>query len=104
MRKRRRVGPPRRRPTPQSRYKCIIEDYGDYRGGLTINEIKEYLKKRACATRLGRLYIQFCKIAGINTMGVIVTQCCGKRMTLMYRSDVKRFADLMFEGTPTYFD
>ena len=84
--------------------KLDLEYYGDYRVGLTTKEIKEYLKQRTGVARLGRLYIQFCKVAGINTTGVVFTQCCGKSVSLIYRYDVERFIDLMLEGTPTYFD
>lgn len=81
-----------------------IEQFGNYRLGLTEKEIKEYLKMRAKTTKLGNLYKQFCKVAGVNTMVVIVTECCRKSITLMYRWDVKRFTDLLLESTPTYWD
>lgn len=84
--------------------KINLEEYGVYIHGLTDGEIKTYLKRRAGTTRLGLLYKQFCKVAGVNTTAFLVTECCGKHVSLMYRHDVRRFADLMFDGTPTYFD
>jgi len=78
--------------------------FGNYRMGLTDKEIKEYLKKRAGVNRLGSLYRQFTKIAGVNTGALVITDCCKKEVYLMYRHDVKRFADVLFLGTTTYFD
>lgn len=81
--------------------------YGKYRMGLTEEEIKEYLKKRAGVKRLGNLYNKFCRVADANTMsGEFEYDRNGKRqlVSLMYRHDVQRFADLMFDRTPTYFD
>jgi len=76
-----------------------LHEYGDYRIGLTTKEIKEYLKARGDVTKIGNLYKEFCKISGINTMGISPT---GE--TLMYRWDVERFADTLFWNKGTYFD
>ena len=91
----------------------IIDDlkqYGDYRLGLSTEEVDEYLRCRArnyarykkCSTP--RLRTLFNKMAGVNTMAVISPKYCKKSIVLMYRYDVKRFADKMFLGTLTYFD
>ena len=81
-----------------------IEDYGKYRLGLTKEEIKKYLKMRANTNKLGGLYKKFCKIAGVNTVAIVTTDCCKKDIRLMYRWDVERFADVLFLNKPTYFD
>lgn len=92
-----------------------IYQYGKYQMGLTDNEIKEYLKKeynhkaevmgvekRRKCTKV--MWNRFCQIAGVNTGIVVICEHCKKSTYLMYRHDVKRFADKMFLGTPTYFD
>ena len=81
-----------------------LRGYGKYRMGLTKKEIQKYLKQRAGVKRLGNLYKKFSRIAGVNTMAVEYTDCCKKEIILMYRWDVERFAMVMFEGIPTYFD
>ena len=84
--------------------KPVIKYFGEYRGGLTGEEIKHYLKVRANTTKLGKLYEKFCKTAGVNTMTSTTCHECGKSTTLMYRCDVERFTDVMLLGIPTYFD
>jgi len=81
-----------------------IENFGIYRMGMTIREIKEYLKKRAGVTKLGHLYEKFCRVAGTNTVSAGRCEFCGKQFSLMYRCDVVRFTNLLLKGTPTYFD
>jgi len=76
-----------------------INDFGDYRLGLTSKEIDIYLQKQTGKKRIKRIRKRFDKAAGINTMAV-----GPQGQTLMYREDVKRFADLILEGRPTYFD
>lgn len=83
-----------------------INHFGDYRMGLTDKEIMLYLCNRAAIKRnkyynmsLNKIYKIFCEIAGCNTGAVGPNGEC-----LMYRHDVERFADQMFDGTPTYFD
>ena len=49
------------------------------------------------------LYTQFCVIAGINTVPIVTLED-GTEITVMFRHDVKRFADVLFLGIPTYFD
>lgn len=88
-----------------------INRYGIYRQGLTPKEIKNYLKILSKTTALIRfsklttkeLYRKFVKIAGVNTMA-LVTLPDGTVNSLMYRHDVKRFADGLFLGKSTYFD
>lgn len=84
-----------------------LKYYGKYRLGLTNSEIREYLKLRADSKKIGQLYRKFSQITGVNTMAV--TQEYNKAgqlipISLMYRHDVERFADVLFEGKPTYFD
>jgi hypothetical protein len=85
--------------------KIDIQHFGEYARGLTENEVKEYLKTRAGATKLGDLYKRFCKIAGPgNTMGLVTCEFCKKEFGVMYRYDVERFANTLFDGTPTFWD
>lgn len=84
-----------------------IYNYGMYRLGLTSSEIKEYLKKRTGARtkrEVETLYKIFCEVAGVNTMALMTCEHCKKQFTLMYRSDVARFADLMLLGISTFWD
>ena len=79
----------------------LLENYGDYRMGLTSEEIQRYLEAR-CHTEkknIKDVYSLFNKIAGVNTMAVGPQGQC-----LMYRHDVKRFADELLLGKETYFD
>jgi 20S proteasome alpha/beta subunit len=84
-----------------------INEYGKYRIGLTSEEIQEYLKERyneglkalpipykTIKKCLKATYKKFCAIAGVNTVGVVKKD--NKNITLMYRYDVKRFADKLF--------
>jgi len=83
-----------------------IEYYGDYRLGLTTEEIKNYLLARAYIfnfkeKNIDKLYKKFDEIAGVNTVAVHPN---GKD-SLMYRHDVLRFSDVLFKKTKgTYFD
>ncbi|HUS50123.1 MAG TPA: hypothetical protein VMZ91_08150 [Candidatus Paceibacterota bacterium] len=89
-----------------------INHYGEYRLGLTNNEIRGYLTDRYNELLSWRgkpikkinkaTWDGFWKIAGVNTMAVV--QKGNKKITLMYRHDVKRFSDVLFEGKKTYFD
>lgn len=81
-----------------------LDHFGMYNAGLTISEIKEYLKQRAGVTKLGHLYDKFCRIAGVNTVGAGKCEFCGKMFSLMYRHDVERFVDVLLLGKKTYFD
>ena len=84
-----------------------LQQYGTYRIGLTAEEIKTYLKLRAGTTRLGDLYKRFCKIAGVNTVGVEWTRDRKGELhsiSLMYRWDVNKFADNLFLGVPFIWD
>ena len=85
-----------------------IESFGAYRRGLTDEEIKEYLKLTAeglppytslTKKDVSALWNKFTKIAGANTC-----TCAPDGTSLMYRHDVKRFADVLFFHKPTYFD
>lgn len=77
-----------------------IDDYGVYRMGLTAEEIKIYIQARRRHTKVSKLIKRFYDIAGCNTMAMTPD---GR--SLMYRHDVKRFADILFgESNSTYFD
>jgi hypothetical protein len=87
-----------------------IEQYGEYRMGLTRDEIKSLLvsmynetaKKKIssiASVRAIKLYEKFGEIAGCNTMTMT-----SKGEPLMYRWDVDRFCKALFKGIPTYFD
>ena len=83
--------------------KIDINDFGEYKDGMSFDEIREYLKFRAGVSKIGDLLKRFGKIAGVNT-GAVSKDKDGHLIHLMYRHDVERFADLMFEGKETYFD
>lgn len=83
-----------------------LEDFGEYRLGLTSKEVEDYLrnsynkvagkKRKDCPAKIIK---QFYEIAGTNT-GALGPS--GEH--LMYRHDVDRFAKQLFFGTPTYLD
>jgi len=85
-----------------------IEDFGVYKEGMTREEIKNYLKEyyHSVTQKISFKLIdkKFDKIAGVNTCASIKCPCCKKQIILMYRHDVKRFADKLFLGRETYFD
>lgn len=76
-----------------------INTFGNYRIGLSDAEIKKYLSIRANTKKTLELFKRFDKAAGCNTAGV-----GPEGQSLMYREDVKRFADLILLGKATYFD
>ena len=46
-----------------------IENFGQFRMGLTGEEIQDYIRARASTLNIERLYKKFHNIAGCNTMG-----------------------------------
>lgn len=83
----------------------IIQHYGIYKNGLTIEEIKDYIRARAGKLRIETLYKKFCSIAGCNTMTSYHCPCCDYNRFLMYRWDVERFCNVLFGViSETYFD
>jgi hypothetical protein len=76
-----------------------IEQFGEYRLGLTSAEITYYLQLRTGRQHVKRLVTRFNKEAGVNTMAI-----GPQGQPLMYRHDVLRFTDLILEGKETYFD
>lgn len=76
-----------------------IDYFGDYRLGLTAEEIDEYLRRRTGKKNLKKIRSDFDKTAGVNTCAI-----GPQGQTLMYRHDVKRFADVVLLNKPTYFD
>ena len=82
-----------------------LTHFGQFRIGLTGEEIKNYLRARADKKGIERIYKSFCNIAGCNTVGSFQCPDCNVLHSLMYRWDVKRFADVLFGVTKdTYFD
>jgi hypothetical protein len=93
-----------------------IEDYGIFKSGLTSEEIKEYLNarwnwriaqgyKKPEFKSFNALYKKFYDIAGVNTCQVVKCPNCNESLTLMYRHDILRFANVLFGVTKdTYFD
>lgn len=76
-----------------------INDFGEYRLGLTSSEINEYLRLRTGKKKIKGLREKFRVISGVNTMA---TSAQGH--TLMFRHDVERFTDKLLLNKPTYFD
>lgn len=76
-----------------------INCFGHYRAGLTSAEIDEYLHRRTGKKRVKQLRQKFNKASGVNTCAI-----GPNGQPLMYRHDVKRFADVILLGIPTYFD
>ena len=79
--------------------KVDLAHFGDYRNGLTGDEIKKYIGLRANTAAVTRLYNKFVIIAGVNTMAV-----GPQGQGLMYRHDVERFTDKLLLGKSTYWD
>jgi len=78
--------------------------FGQYSMGLTGEEIKDYLRVLTNKENVEKVYLKFCDVAGVNTMGIYTCEKCGESFPLMYRHDVRRFAEALLNGTPTYFD
>lgn len=82
-----------------------VMSYGQFTGGLTSEEIKDYLRARSGKLKVERLYKKFAEIAGCNTCAVFTCPYCICHTVLMYRHDVLRFANVLFGKTKsTYFD
>jgi len=76
-----------------------INNFGEYRLGLTWEEVKEYIKVRTGKKRTKRIEKKFNDFFYGSTCAVTSTD-----QILLYRHDVKRFLDLILEGEPTYWD
>jgi len=92
-----------------NKYILDIDNYGEYRHGLTSEEVNKYLRVRSKGTKYSRysikqLQTKFKRVAGINTGVVVTCPICKKFITLMYRYDVKRFVDQMLQGIFTSWD
>jgi len=82
-----------------------IYRYGIFRSGLTLEEVDAYLLVRSGKTvGIKKLRKQFSDLFGCGTAPLVVCPRCKKNICLLYRHDVERFANVMFENTPTYFD
>lgn len=79
--------------------------FGKFNIGLTNEEIVDYIRVRANKYKVKGLVKSFYKIAGTNTVGLYICSKCKDEKILMYRHDVKRFADVLFKVTKsTYWD
>lgn len=91
-----------------------IYSYGAFKRGVTGDEIDDYLRVRAGKMNIKVIRNKFNKIAGCNTAtcatvtGEVMTVGGPEKttihVTLNYRHDVERFADVLFKNKPTYFD
>jgi len=89
-----------------------INNFGKYRVGLTKQEIKEWLKvrwnellplKSVPLKKINKAtWKKFNEIAGCNTCGFVVAN--KNIVHLMYRWDVERFTNQLFDNKETYFD
>ena len=85
--------------------KIQLNDYGEFRMGLTDEEIKDYIRVRANKYRIETLYKKFIEISCCNTMTSCYCDNCRRCLILMYRWDVERFADILFGlSSSTYLD
>lgn len=84
-----------------------ITRYGDYRMGLTYDEVKNYLKYRALKKfgekfslkKMSKIYRTFKKLLNGSTMVLTISG-----VPLIYRCDVKSISDYIFEGKEYIFD
>ncbi len=87
--------------------KLSLASFGVYNRGLTKEEIVEYLKARANKLSIKKELKQFNELLSGSTCGsTTVFNAKGKKeiKLLIYRHDVERFADVVFDNIPTYFD
>lgn len=83
-----------------------VYQFGAFKDGLTAEEIDDYLKVRSNSLKIIKIRKKFddllcgstCRSIAIQGEKVVVEKC------LIYRHDVERFANNIFEKTPTYFD
>lgn len=97
-----------------SKGKVDINSYGEFKHGVTDSEVEDYLRVRSGKMAIKTIEKKFNDIAGRNTAmlvtveGSIFTVGDSEKTTvcviLNYRHDIERFADVLFEGKPTYFD
>jgi len=91
-------------------YILDLEHFGIYQLGLEASEIDKYLRVKAKKSSKYKKYSTkqlrkvFNKISGVNAMVVVTCPKCSKEIVLMYRDDVRRFADYMFQGIKTYWN
>lgn len=83
-----------------------IQCFGDYRIGLTREETEQYVIHRSILKggvwrkkKKNTITKQFWELMGVGTCGVGPQGQC-----LIYRHDVLRFANQMFDGIETYWD
>lgn len=93
-----------------------IYSFGEFKRGVTAEEIDDYLRVRSGKYHIKGLRKKYDKVFGVNTATMVTltgSVACPDvdmairdtiHVTLFYRSDVQRFADLLFEGKPTFFD
>lgn len=83
-----------------------IENYGIYRIGLLFTEVDKYIEARCNLPQykrkfkdINKVIKKFWEISGSNTCGMTPDN-----KSLMYRWDVSRFANVIFDRKDTYFD
>lgn len=69
-----------------------INKIGKYKIGLSVSEIKEYIKLRTKTKTIGQMYKKFCKLAKINDDDL------SNPMTLMYREDIEKYTDMLIKN------
>ena len=80
-----------------------IYSSGIFRGGLSSEEVNNYLIARSNKINIKKLRKKYDEIAGVNTCEVVCAN--GKSIILYFRHDVERFADVLFKKTKsTYWD
>lgn len=78
----------------------ILEHYGEYRVGITDEELEDYLRARSGKVNIEKLIKKYWDVAGCNTCGLT-----SDSRVLHYRHDVQRYSDVLFgKIKSTYFD
>lgn len=80
-----------------------IYSYGAFKAGITNEEVDNYLRVRSNKLSIKAVRNKFDKIMGGGHTCPCV-QVNGEMLTLWYRHDIERFANQMYDGTPTYWD
>ena len=79
-----------------------LDHYGIFNAGLIESEIDDYLRMRANSLNIAQVKKRFNNELRGSTCQCVILD--GKEYILVYRHDVQRFADAIFNGKKTYFD
>ncbi len=82
--------------------KPYIYSFGEFKGGLTRDEVLDYLRVRTNRMNVTSVFKKLCKRSIGDTCPLAIVN--GVAVPLSYRSDVQRHTENVLEGTPTYFD